>query len=277
MDTATTADGGHMADMMGTGKPVCGGDQQVGEYDVGIHVLGLFLVLAFSIFGAGFPVVAKKVKWIRIPPKVFFACKHFGTGVLIATAFVHLLPTAFGNLLDPCLPDLFTTYYPPMPGVIMMGSMFCLFVIEMWLNGKTGGHSHGGPMGIESGPHEHPGPVMVSSMPQRPPRYDARRSFETDEDIDYEKKIAKKEFEESVRNQLEDPFADKSEFSPPSEMPPWFVVFYEQYVRQRLEMMNMIRATTAPPNFSRQIEASKKTQPVVVQATSVIDSPYIDV
>jgi hypothetical protein len=35
-------------------------------------------------------VVAKKVKWIRIPPKVFFACKHFGTGVLIATAFVHV-------------------------------------------------------------------------------------------------------------------------------------------------------------------------------------------
>jgi hypothetical protein len=43
-----------------------------------------------NTIGAGFPVVAKKVKWIRIPPKVFFACKHFGTGVLIATAFVHV-------------------------------------------------------------------------------------------------------------------------------------------------------------------------------------------
>lgn len=69
----------------------------------------IVLVLAFSIFGknqqitslplgqslifflgAGFPVVAKKVPWIKIPPKVFFACKHFGTGVLIATAFVHV-------------------------------------------------------------------------------------------------------------------------------------------------------------------------------------------
>lgn len=34
--------------------------------------------------------VAKKVTWIKIPPKIFFACKHFGTGVLIATAFVHV-------------------------------------------------------------------------------------------------------------------------------------------------------------------------------------------
>jgi hypothetical protein len=43
-----------------------------------------------SIGGCGFPVVAKKVKWMKIPPKIFFFCKHFGTGVLIATAFVHV-------------------------------------------------------------------------------------------------------------------------------------------------------------------------------------------
>lgn len=35
-----------------------------------------------------------------------------------------------------------------MPGVIMMTSMFTLFVIEMYLNAKTGGHSHGGPTGF---------------------------------------------------------------------------------------------------------------------------------
>lgn len=47
-------------------------------------------LVADNIAGAGFPVVAKKVKWIKIPPKIFFACKHFGTGVLVATAFVHV-------------------------------------------------------------------------------------------------------------------------------------------------------------------------------------------
>jgi len=41
MATDIMADGTHMAAMMMDGKPVCGGDQQVGEYDVGIHVLGL--------------------------------------------------------------------------------------------------------------------------------------------------------------------------------------------------------------------------------------------
>jgi hypothetical protein len=48
------------------------------------------IVFFASILGCGFPVVAAKVKWMKIPPPVFFFCKHFGTGVLIATAFVHV-------------------------------------------------------------------------------------------------------------------------------------------------------------------------------------------
>lgn len=48
------------------------------------------LVLFASALGAGFPVAAKKIKWLKVPPNVFFACKHFGTGVLVATAFVHV-------------------------------------------------------------------------------------------------------------------------------------------------------------------------------------------
>lgn len=47
-----------------------------------------------------------------------------------------------------------------MPGVIMMGSLFILFVINLWLNAKTGGHSHGGATGQEfagsSAPPEKP-------------------------------------------------------------------------------------------------------------------------
>lgn len=52
----------------------------------GDSITRLLLILA----GAGFPLAAKKFKGLRIPPRVFFFCKHFGTGVLIATAFVHV-------------------------------------------------------------------------------------------------------------------------------------------------------------------------------------------
>ncbi|KAK1759723.1 putative transporter [Echria macrotheca] len=265
------------------GKPVCGSEAEAGEYDLPLHVAALFLVLAASLFGAGFPVAAKKVKWMKVPTKTFFLCKHFGTGVLIATAFVHLLPTAFGNLTDPCLPDLFTDQYPAMPGVIMMGSMFCLFVLEMWLNSKTGGHSHGGPMGFESGggkPHSHahhhappaPNPMAYGTPPQRPPRYTAEADFET-EDMEYQKKLAQKMYEENTRNQVpENPFDDSSAIGIQSEMPAWFIVFYEQYVRQRLELVKMIRANNAGP-APPQIEDNRQT---MAPAGPVIDSPYID-
>ncbi|KAH9886560.1 Zinc/iron permease [Xylariomycetidae sp. FL2044] len=218
-------------------KPVCGSDGEVGEYDLALHTIGLFLVLGASIFGAGFPVAAKKISWLKVPSKVFFACKHFGTGVLIATAFVHLLPTAWFSLSDPCLPDLFTEQYPPLPGVIMMGSLFCLFLIELWMNNKMGGHSHGGARGFE----EHvPAPMAMQAPPPRPARYPGRNSFETD-DISYEKKMAQKMYEEQNQFAQQSIDAGNDLDLPASEMPPWFIVFYEQYVRQRLEMMNMIK------------------------------------
>ncbi|OBR09292.1 ZIP Zinc transporter [Colletotrichum higginsianum IMI 349063] len=237
-------------------KPQCGGGNKAGdEYDVGLHVAGLFLVLAFSIFGAGFPVMAKKVKWLKVPPKVFFACKHFGTGVLIATAFVHLLPTAFGNLMNPCLPDLFTDDYPPLPGAIMMASMFMLFTIEMWINAKIGGHSHGGPTGDVMHSHAH-GPAP--GAPPRPPR-SGRDSFDAEADsIDFEKRVAQRAYDDE-KSRFPAYGPQPANTLSDSDMPPWFVVFYEQYVRQRMEMMNMIR-TTQEKQTSSQVAVTEVKQ-----------------
>ena len=82
-----------------------------------------------------------------------FYARHFGTGVLIATAFVHLLPTAFISLTDPCLPPFWSQQYPAMPGAIAMGAVFFVTVVEMLF---TRGHMCGGnltqmPQDVESG------------------------------------------------------------------------------------------------------------------------------
>jgi len=66
------------------------------------------IVFFASIGGCGFPVVAKKVKWMKIPPKIFFFCKHFGTGVLIATAFVHV--STFNNMEGISLTSIASSY-----------------------------------------------------------------------------------------------------------------------------------------------------------------------
>ncbi|KAL2130138.1 hypothetical protein VTI74DRAFT_6844 [Chaetomium olivicolor] len=183
-----------------------------------------------------------------------------------------------------------------MPGVIMMGSMFCLFVVEMWLNAKTGGHSHGGPMGFETHNSHHSHSAHVnnnnnnnnrSSPPPRPPRYSTTTEFEIEEDMDYEKKMAQKVYDEKMRVYGPgNPYVDSNELAVQSEMPPWFIVFYEQYVRQRLEMMNMIKSMRPQQQQQQQQQQRQRQQQqtdvsdkrqTMVATTGVVDSPYIDV
>ncbi|RYP82154.1 hypothetical protein DL770_005651 [Monosporascus sp. CRB-9-2] len=215
-------------------KPVCGGGREVGEYDLGLHVAGLFSVLVASCLGAGFPVAAKKIKWLKVPGKVFFA--------------------SFFSLSDPCLPDLFIENYPPMPGVIMMAALFVLFVIEMWMNNKIGGHSHGGARGFESSQ----APVVVA--PPRPCRTSGGSSFETD-GPECEKGMAQRIYEQKIQHEMGAAFVDISELKLPpsdSEMPLWFMVFYEQYVRQRLEMISMIKSANARGQSNPQMAINKE-------------------
>ncbi|KAM0466520.1 hypothetical protein ACHAPV_000023 [Trichoderma viride] len=95
-------------------KPQCGGHNS-GWYDTAAHVFALLLILVLSTLG---------------------------TGVLIATAFVHLLPTAFSSLTDPCLPYFFSKGYTPLPGLIAMVSALVVVGVESYLTARGAGHSH---------------------------------------------------------------------------------------------------------------------------------------
>ncbi|KAK7425737.1 hypothetical protein QQZ08_007836 [Neonectria magnoliae] len=101
------------------------------EYNTPLHVGALFIILFISTLGCAFPILAVKFPGLRIPNRFFFAVRHFGTGVLIATAFVHLLPTAFISLGDPCLDDFWTKDYPAIPGAIALAAIFFVTIIEM--------------------------------------------------------------------------------------------------------------------------------------------------
>ncbi|KAL7273361.1 hypothetical protein RUND412_003797 [Rhizina undulata] len=121
---------------------VCGGDKlSTEEYNVGLHVMALFVVLGQSTLACAFPLIAKKFPRLRIPPSFLFSARHFGTGVLIATAFVHLLPTAFTSLTDPCLPAFWNETYPAMAGAIAMAAVFFVTGVEMlFTRGLCNGH-----------------------------------------------------------------------------------------------------------------------------------------
>jgi hypothetical protein len=101
------------------------------EYNTPLHVGALLIILAVSGLACAVPMLASKFPIIRIPERFFFAVRHFGTGVLLATAFVHLLPTAFISLGNSCLSNFWTTDYPAMPGAIALVGIFFVSIIEM--------------------------------------------------------------------------------------------------------------------------------------------------
>ncbi|KAI0457408.1 zip family zinc transporter [Xylaria acuta] len=124
-------------------KPACGSGDK-GSYDTPLHVFALVLILALSTLACGFPLFSRQTssKGSRRANTIIFLSQHFGTGVLIATAFVHLLPTAFVSLTDPCLPDFFTSRYQPTAGLVAMVSALTVVALESYLTTRGAGHSH---------------------------------------------------------------------------------------------------------------------------------------
>ncbi|KAJ5173993.1 Zinc/iron permease [Penicillium coprophilum] len=122
--------------------PACGSKER-GAYNTPLHVMALFLILGLSTFACSFPVLARRFPRLPIPRRFLFISRHFGTGVLIATAFVHLLPTAFVSLTDPCLPRFWSQTYRAMAGFVAMIAVFAVVIVEMFFAMKGAKHVHG--------------------------------------------------------------------------------------------------------------------------------------
>jgi zinc transporter 1/2/3 len=138
-----------------------------------------------------------------------------------------------------------------MPGVIMMASLFVLFLVEMWLNAKTGGHTHGGATGEEFGANR-PDLAVQAAF-----NHPIRRVQSYDSQITMANSDEKKGWATSTAYPVEKqnfPFPAETEgLDASSEMPPWFIVFYEQYVRQRDEMLVALNRTMpALPTYDQQ-------------------------
>ncbi|KAI1842342.1 hypothetical protein JX265_009762 [Neoarthrinium moseri] len=122
------------------------------EYDgrLGLRISSIFVILVGALLGALLPVVLARSKRMRVPPIFFFVAKYFGTGVIIATAVMHLLVPAFDALSSPCLQDLPVADYPWAGGICFM-TIMVMFLIEVVIShydlfgtGGGMGHDHSG-------------------------------------------------------------------------------------------------------------------------------------
>lgn len=114
---------------------------------MGARISAVFVVLIASSFGAFFPILSSKYSFIRMPSWCFFIAKYFGSGVIIATAFIHLLQPANEALSDECLAPAWQNY--PYAFGICLVTLFLLFFFELMafrlIDSKledANGHSH---------------------------------------------------------------------------------------------------------------------------------------
>ncbi|RKP26344.1 Zinc/iron permease, partial [Syncephalis pseudoplumigaleata] len=80
-----------------------------------LHIASVFIILATSGIGVFGALLAGRVKRFNVHEHVLNSFKHFGTGVILATGFVHMLPEAIEALSDECLAGLnahFSTWGP---------------------------------------------------------------------------------------------------------------------------------------------------------------------
>jgi zinc transporter 1/2/3 len=101
-------------------------DLPVEPYNLYLHVGSIFILLGVSFLATIIPVVGKKHPRLRIGEFSFALGKNFGTGVILATGFIHMLCPANDVLTNDCLPPLFTEDYRAFAGLLAL--MACLTV-----------------------------------------------------------------------------------------------------------------------------------------------------
>lgn len=96
------------------------------SYNIPLRIGLLFVMFATSTLGVFFPMIFKKVPNFGVNSLVLTLVKQFGTGVIISTAFVHLLTHAFLMWNNSCI----KLEYESTGTAITMAGLFLAFLVE---------------------------------------------------------------------------------------------------------------------------------------------------
>jgi zinc transporter 1/2/3 len=113
-------------------------DPDLYHYSVGLRTVSLVIVFFVSLTATMIPLLYRR--YVKKKDKhaksniVMSSLKMFGTGVLISTAFIHMLPPSVQIFENVCFPDVFR-YYRNWPGTIfLLGFIFSHFVQQQASN-----------------------------------------------------------------------------------------------------------------------------------------------
>jgi solute carrier family 39 (zinc transporter), member 1/2/3 len=121
------------------------------DYDgrLGARISAIFVILVVSTSVTFFPVLASRIKQLRIPLYVYLFARYFGAGVIIATAFIHLLDPAYQEIGPNTCVGMTGNWaqYSWVPAIALTSVMLIFlvdFAAEWYVEEKYGfGHAHG--------------------------------------------------------------------------------------------------------------------------------------
>ncbi|KAK9235386.1 Zinc/iron permease [Lipomyces kononenkoae] len=98
---------------------------------LGARISSVFVILFCSTFFTFFPVVSVHVKRLKMPLYVYMFARYFGAGVIIATAFIHLLDPAYAEIgPDTCVGMTGNWAVYSWPPAIALVSLMLIFLME---------------------------------------------------------------------------------------------------------------------------------------------------
>eukprot|EP00741_Cyanophora_paradoxa_P017659 tig00021013_g17054.t2 len=161
------------------------------NYDRPLHIAAVFILLAVSVAGSGYPVLAYYKPRLSLPPLLMRALAVFGAGVILTTALIHMIPPGFELLKSPCISATWSEYESFGGLFVLIGVLFIhaveLVVGRFMPHAHLGNHKHesvAGPGAEGQSPessdpgctHDHhtPHPQLGKASPEIPDLENAR-------------------------------------------------------------------------------------------------------
>ncbi|ABN66523.1 low affinity zinc transporter [Scheffersomyces stipitis CBS 6054] len=91
-------------------EDTCPTDNEFNGQHMKARIASVFVIMIVSGIGSFLPLISSKCPSLNVPPTVFFIIRYVGTGVILATAFIHLLAEGIESLTNECLGGIFEDY-----------------------------------------------------------------------------------------------------------------------------------------------------------------------
>lgn len=99
---------------------------------LGARISSIFVILFVSTAFTFFPVLAKRVPGWKIPHSAYLFARYFGTGVIVATAFIHLLDPAYKRIGPKTCVGSFGHWGDyPWCAAIVLASVVIIFLLDL--------------------------------------------------------------------------------------------------------------------------------------------------